>query len=57
MSSPEDRARFTFELQTIDTEKAVVTKLQYSNFLDALVSSRLLFELETPPNLSTQLLP
>jgi SWI/SNF-related matrix-associated actin-dependent regulator of chromatin subfamily A3 len=57
MSSSEDRARFTFELQTIDTEKAVVTKLQYSNLLDALVSSRLLFELETPSNLSTQLLP
>jgi SWI/SNF-related matrix-associated actin-dependent regulator of chromatin subfamily A3 len=57
MSSAEDRDRFTFELQTIDTEKAVVTKLQCSHFMDALVSSRLLFELETPSNLSTQLLP
>jgi hypothetical protein len=57
MSLPEDLARFTFELQSRGSGEAIITQLQYSDFLDTLVSSRLLSELDTPSNLSTQLLP
>jgi len=56
LSSDKDRTLSTFDLQS-DFDQAVVTSLQYSNFSDALVSLRLLKELETPSRLRTRLLP
>ncbi|KAH7385940.1 SNF2 family N-terminal domain-containing protein [Pyrenochaeta sp. MPI-SDFR-AT-0127] len=54
-SSSEDATCFTFDIEELNIG-TTVTQLNNCHFLDSLIVSRSLYELETPPNVGTQLL-